>query len=87
MKKAILFVLLVAFSAGSLFAVDLTNKDAESVHVKVDYGHQVIEYDHPAGYTYENICSNCKITIGGATMEVMGSQKVAIQGGKAVSEE
>lgn len=88
MKKIALFAVPVFFVATAVFGVDLTNKDAQAVHVKVDLGHGIVqEYDHLPGYTYQFICENCKLTVGGATLDVSGRQKVNIQGGKAVAEE
>lgn len=86
--KKIVFALFAILALGSVYGVDLTNADGEKVHVKLDYGHDiVIEYDHIPGYTYENICANCKITVGQETTDVFGSDKYKIQGGKVVAAE
>lgn len=88
MKKIALFAIPAMFVATSAFGVDLTNKDAQVVHVKVDLGHGIVqEYDHNPGYTYHFICERCTLTVGGASLEVSGRQNVNIQGGKAVAEE
>lgn len=88
MKKLMISAVLVGFAAASVFGADLVNKESTAKKVRVDYGHDiVVEYNHRPGYTYKNICSNCKVTTDGVELSISGDDRAVIQNGKVIAEE
>lgn len=83
MTRLLISTALILFYAPSAFAVSLQNKDSKSYDITVKSPSSTMRASIQGGTIKGNICSSCKITVGGVgNIEASGSDKVVIKNGK-----